>query len=167
MSAPFFGPNVWTALIQPVSGGGIPASLPAVQLKLTFKDGGAFDFHSNFERIKDRLLQTVETSELRGGRHAQDEVDFSRVHLDELPAYDGPRSGSDGHVYSAHPLDSHHARDQGGPNQDGSQADGIRFRGRDQGPEIQAEPMEPPPGYEEAQQQCVAEVVEERLRGSS
>ena len=38
VSAPFFGPNVWTALVQPVAGGGIP-SLPAVQIKVTFKEG--------------------------------------------------------------------------------------------------------------------------------
>lgn len=42
VSAPFFGPNVWTALVQPVSGGGIPPSILAVQLKMTFKDGGGF-----------------------------------------------------------------------------------------------------------------------------
>ena len=38
VSAPFFGPNVWTALVQPVPGGGIPPSLPAVQLKVPFKE---------------------------------------------------------------------------------------------------------------------------------
>jgi hypothetical protein len=54
---------VWTALVQPVAGGGIPPSLPAVQLKMSFKEGGAFDFHSNFERIKERLQQAVETSQ--------------------------------------------------------------------------------------------------------
>lgn len=138
MSAPFFGPNVWTALVQPVSGGGIPASLHAVQLKVTFKEGGAFDFHGNFERIKERLRDAVDNSHeaSRGFR----DVNMASVHLDELPAYSGP---------------------QGIPAPPG--ASEARQASQDNG----QEPVGPPPGYEEAQQQSVANELEECVRRSS
>ncbi|KKK16459.1 hypothetical protein ARAM_005687, partial [Aspergillus rambellii] len=66
VSSPFFGPNAWIALVQPVAGGGIPPSLAAVQLKVTFKEGGAFEFHNQFERIKERLQHAVEISRETG-----------------------------------------------------------------------------------------------------
>lgn len=140
VSAPFFGPNVWTALVQPVSGGGISPSLPAVQLKVTFKEGGAFDFHTNFERIKERLEQAVEnTSE---GTRGQQNVDLSAVHLEELPAYEAPPNASQSARPSQTPEESQSSR------------------ASDTG----TEPVEPPPCYEEVQSQSVAHELEERLR---
>ncbi|KAJ5086577.1 hypothetical protein NUU61_007884 [Penicillium alfredii] len=144
VSAPFFGPNVWTALVQPVSGGGISASLPAVQAKVTFKEGGAFDFHTNFERIKERLEQAVEnTGENARGSRA---VDLSAVHLEQLPAYEGPRNGASNAEPSEPPEESRSTQ-----------------RASVTGPD----PVEPPPCYEEVQQQSVANELEERLRRSS
>lgn len=140
VSAPFFGPNVWIALVQPVSGGGIPPSLHAVQLKVTFKEGGAFDFHANFERIKERLRDAVEVSQ-EGSRGSR-AVNMASVHLDELPAYEGPRNGP------APPPPAATESQQGGQ-------------------EAGLEPSGPPPGYEEVQQQSVANELEERLRRSS
>ncbi|KAE8144646.1 hypothetical protein BDV25DRAFT_145411 [Aspergillus avenaceus] len=140
VSAPLFGPNVWTALVQPVPGGGIPPALPAVQLKVTFKEGGAFDYHNHFERIKERLEQAVENSQ--ESRRGLADVDMSTIHLDELPAYSGPQHDNSNHAQS-HPQ--------------GSRPDSTS------GPE----PAEPPPGYEEAQQQSVANELEERLRRAS
>lgn len=144
VTAPFFGPNVWTAFIQPVAGGGIPPSLPAVHLKVTFKDGGAFDFHTYFERIKERLHQAVEnTTDSNGGSGiGQRNVDLTAVHLEDLPAYDGPnnyvrRETSPDYTYHASNESASDARD---------------------------EPLEPPPGYEEVQQQSVANELEDRLR---
>ncbi|KAJ5781433.1 uncharacterized protein N7518_009916 [Penicillium psychrosexuale] len=139
VSAPFFGPNVWTALIQPVSGGGISPSLPAVQLKVTFKEGGAFDFHTNFERIKERLEQAVENT--GESTRARQNVDLSAVHLEELPAYEAPPTP--GHARpSETPTESENSRASDAGN----------------------EPMEPPPCYEEVQSQSVAHELEERLR---
>jgi hypothetical protein len=142
VSAPFFGPNVWQALIQPVSGGGIPPSLPAVQVKATFKEGGAFDFQNQLERVKERLQQAMEFSS-ESTRGVQ-EINLSGVHLDELPAYDGPQDGgSAGHSHEGPTSTSYnsHAPPYSGP-----------------------EPAEPPPGYEEVQQQSVANELEERMR---
>ncbi|GAQ37935.1 ubiquinol-cytochrome c reductase complex 17 kd protein [Aspergillus niger] len=146
VTAPFFGPNAWLALVQPVSGGGIPASLPAVQLKVTFKEGGAFDFHNNFERIKERLQQAVENTQAssRGARN----VDMSAIHLDELPAYTGPSGGTTGADHS-------------------TAQQSVSPQSQHTGPEAGSEPMEPPPDYEEVQQQSVAEALEERLRRAS
>ena len=59
VSAPFFGPNVWNAAVQPVPGGGIPPTHSVVELKMTFKDGGAYDFHQKFLEIRERLQQVV------------------------------------------------------------------------------------------------------------
>ncbi|OGE51940.1 hypothetical protein PENARI_c011G02028 [Penicillium arizonense] len=144
VSAPFFGPNVWTALVQPVSGGGISPSLPAVQLKVTFKEGGAFDFHTNFERIKERLEQAFEnTSE---GTRGQQNVDLSAVHLEELPAYEAPPNASQTGAAPSEP-----------PTEPPSS------RVSDAG----TEPVEPPPCYEAVQSQSVADELEARLRRAS
>lgn len=128
-----------------MSGGGIPPSLPAVQVKVTFKEGGAFDFHNHFERIKERLQQAVENSQAssRGARN----VDLSTIHLDELPAYSGPSNNDAG----------------------GGQAS------QDQCMSPQSQPhaaetdsmVEPPPDYETVQQQSVADELEARLRRAS
>ena len=101
VTAPFFGPNVWSGIVQAVPGGNIPPEHPAVEIKLTFKDGGAFDFHTLFERIKERLQQAVEVARESGqlvgdgsesmagrGGGGLSGVNLDSVHLDELPAYD-------------------------------------------------------------------------------
>lgn len=135
--------------MQPVSGGGIPPSLSAVQLKSSFKEGGAFDFQNHFERIKERLQQAMEVSP-ESTRGVQD-VNMSSVHLEELPAYDGPQfdiGSSDNAHGSENPPSTSQNTDQDSPYS---------------GPE----PAEPPPGYEEVQSQSVANVLEESLRRAS
>ncbi|KAK2762056.1 hypothetical protein FQN54_001063 [Arachnomyces sp. PD_36] len=170
VSAPFFGPNVWTAMVQPVAGGGIPPSNVVVQLKLTFKDGGAFDFHSNFERIKERLQQAVEqareygdSSQTRNSRtRALDDINLSSVHLDELPAYEGPPGAS---YPGSSPISPAMTQDreptspfEGGDRKESHASDEGRLEGAHE------TPTEPPPGYEEAQQQSIVEDLESRLR---
>lgn len=142
--------------MQPVIGGGIPPSNIAVQLKMTFKDGGAFDFHSAFERIKDRLQQVVEQARESGltrRSEAQGGVDFSNVHLEELPAYEGPIST----LSTNPPPFSERTRPDDGAHITESQ----RRSSRGNAVEL---PTEPPPGYEETQQQGVANDFEDRLR---
>jgi hypothetical protein len=130
--------------VQPVSGGGISPSLPAVQLKVTFKEGGAFDFSTNFERIKERLEQAVENTSQ--GTRGQQNVDLSAVHLEELPAYEAPPDASQDVSQDARPSQT--------PEESQSS------RESDTG----AEPADPPPCYEEVQSQSVAHELEERLR---
>lgn len=118
--------------------------MPAVQLKLTFKEGGAFDFHTNYERIKERLQQAVENSRESSLRT----VDLSAVDLEDLPAYDGPRN------------------DTTSTGQSHLNAPPNPYQNTEAPPEAGFEPLEPPPGYEEVQQQSVANELEERLRRS-
>ena len=75
--APFFGPNSWCASVVPVANGGIPvaSASSAIELKLVFKDGGAFDFHTTFETVKERAQQAMEAGS-------------AEVHLEDLPAYE-------------------------------------------------------------------------------
>jgi hypothetical protein len=165
-------------VVQPVVGGGIPSSQTVVQLKLTFKDGGAFDFHSNFERIKERLQQAVEqarevsdSSQLRGSRGTGvlDDVNLSHVHLDELPAYDGPPDRSyrvRDSVPNSPPFAQAQSSDATSLLNDGDRK--PRQPSDDGRPEGCLDtPTEPPPGYEEVQQQSIAEDLESRLRLSS
>jgi len=113
---------------------------------VTFKEGGAFDFHTNFERIRERLEQAVENSG-ESARGLQG-VDLAGVHLEELPAYEGPGSNN-----TSQPAAPTHTSNPPANNQRASV--------------IGPEPMEPPPGYEEVQQQSVADALEERLRRAS
>lgn len=86
VTAPFFGPNAWSALLQPVQGGGIPTPTGGVvELKLTFKEGGAFDFHTGYERVRERLLQAVEVSGMDGRDGGSAHV--GAADLEDLPVY--------------------------------------------------------------------------------
>ncbi|KAE8132343.1 hypothetical protein BDV38DRAFT_261414 [Aspergillus pseudotamarii] len=144
VSAPLFGANVWQSLVQPVPGGGIPSSLPAAQLKVTFKEGGAFDYHNKFEEIKERLRVAHENT--RQSSRGVGNVDMSTVHLDQLPAYSGP------------------VHDSTGSNRDNQHPPS---NSQDSHATSESCPMGPPPGYEEVQQQSIADELEERLRRAS
>lgn len=144
ISAPIFGPNAWIAGVQPVSGGGIPASLPAIQMKLTFKEGGVFDYHTNFERIKERHQQVVEVSR---ESNAGSTVDLSSVHLEQLPAYESGHPDANMTASSLH-------------HQQNTTTTTTNV------PSSETEPIDPPPGYEEVQQQSVASELETQLRTS-
>ncbi|KAF2770586.1 hypothetical protein EJ03DRAFT_242318, partial [Teratosphaeria nubilosa] len=161
VSAPFFGPNVWTAALQPVQGGGLP--IPprgAVELKFTFRDGGAFDFHTKFEQVKERLQQAMEAQRMNADGSTSmaaagaNTVDASNVNLEDLPAY---QEESDGPLMSPVvipvpvPVQPSEQRSSGGV---------VENRRR---PEPATDvPDEPPPGYEEAQMQRVQEEMGRR-----
>jgi hypothetical protein len=148
------GPNAWLAVVQPVPGGNLPNE-HHIELKLTFKDGGAPEFHSSFERIKERLQQAVSAareSNLRAGGLGG--VNLDAVHLDQLPSYES--SGQDRIASSAqnllqlrHPVSA-------------SEANATTTTST-----AAPAPPEAPPGYEETQQRSVQEELERRLGGSS
>ncbi|KAL2841666.1 hypothetical protein BJX68DRAFT_245397 [Aspergillus pseudodeflectus] len=143
ISVPFFGPNAWNAVVQPVPGGGIPSSLPAVHAKITFKEGGASDFHTKFERMKERFQQALEVSGESTGRGAGG-VDMANVHLEDLPAYSGPQSSLMPATADNNPTTTRRS------------------------PSVSsAQPQEPPPDYEEVQRQSVTNELEEMLRRAS
>jgi len=157
--------------VQPVAGGGIPPDQAHIEIKLTFKEGGAFDFHTDFERVKERFHQAVEAAQEndvtgsrsnRGGG-ASEGVNMDAVHLDELPAYQD--SGLD-------PLAPQPARPEPPPRPPVPQEDPApsfeeAVEGRAPAQRQSAPPTEAPPGYEETQQQSIEQEFEARLAKGS
>ncbi|KAL9090637.1 MAG: hypothetical protein Q9159_001884 [Coniocarpon cinnabarinum] len=139
ITTPYFGPNGWIALVQPVTGGGIPSQHPAVEAKLTFKDGGAYDFQTKFVRIKERLQQAADIAAESGqaGPAASQTggANMHSVHLDQLPVYE-ERPSNVTSFESAEQISS-------------SVASSTQTSA--------AAPDEPPPGYEEVQRGTVVE----------
>jgi len=126
-------------------------------MRLTFREGGAFDFHTIFEQIKERLHQAHTVARENGQRGVVD------VDLEQLPAYeparevereeeDGPR------ILSPTPVR---------PQVNGSIATIPSTATTNMPPPSSAgfaAPDEPPPGYEEAQVQAVGIDLDQRLR---
>lgn len=176
--APFFGANVWTGILQPVTGGGIPPHHAFVEIKMTFKEGGAFDFHSTYERIKESLSQAIElareSGQVTGNAGQMAGVDLSTVHMDQLPAYeDIGASRSVPPVRLAQPIPI--AAPAAGPPlmRDSavllpSDEERNAKSSSDQPPSSDRTevPTEPPPGYDEAQRSSVVDNLEESIRRS-
>ena len=158
VTAPWFGANVWTALLQPTAGGGIPVpSSGVVEIRFTFKEGGAFDFHTAYERVRERLNQALEVQRSDGGGAGGDRagaggVDAGNVNLDDLPAY---QEENDGPLMS--PVVAAATANRADTN-------GVAGRGEERtGNTV---PDEAPPGYEEAQMEGLREEVERRASES-
>ena len=152
---------------------------------MVFKDGGAFDFHSNYEHVKERLQQAVEIaresghmngdgSEVGAGRGggALAGMNMAAMHLEQLPAYEEASSGvnppTSAGTQSAPPSGMGHRppplRDSGVvlPSDDERSSKALAGDGTMNEPS--QPPTEPPPGYEEVQQSSVASELEMRLR---
>ncbi|CAI6321244.1 unnamed protein product [Periconia digitata] len=170
VTAPWFGANKWEAVVQPVFGGGIPAQFAELELVMEFKEGGAFDFASTFDRLKDRLRQAVDVAGMSAsdgtetgdgrGAGALAGVSLTGVHLEDLPAYED----STGHTRVPDPLPSPPPdRESAGEPQSAST---VNRSSPMESPhqETFQPPNEPPPGYEEVQQSSVADELERRLR---
>jgi len=154
--APFFGANYWVALCKPVPGGGIPPNNAGVELRFTFREGGAFDFHSTFEQIKERLHHAYTMARESGRQNVVD------VDLEQLPAYEPAReveSEDEGpRILSPVPT-----RPQVPQVRDSGATDALQNPTETSPPNFTA-PDEPPPGYEEAQAQAVGIDLDQRLR---
>lgn len=137
ISSSFFGPWSWTGLVKPVSGGGIPADVPRVEVKMTFKDGGHEAFREKFETIKERLHHAREIQAETGQLITTDEP---------LPQYEAAAASCSG--------------------SGSSQANLVAPAAASERPTShnQPAPDEPPPDYEEAQAQAVGMRFEERMR---
>lgn len=151
VQAPFFGANYWVALCRPVPGGGIPPSVPAVELRVTFRDGGAFDFHTMFEQIKERLHQAREAREASGSTQGSE---LANVHLEQLPAYEPAQEEDEGPTILS-PMPRRPTGDIVGARPP-SPPPPQTFAAR-------PTPDEPPPGYEQA----VGDDLEARLRAAA
>lgn len=160
ITMPWFGANGWQALVQPVPSGGIPIpSTGVLELNLKFNDNGAFDFHSHYEKMRERLQQAVETQRANGGVSASSSainggVDVSTVPLEDLPAYseesDGPLIAPTAMAIAQSPVSQQ--RDSGVQmgNVNASEEEAARPTPRATDNALNP-PDEPPPGYEEAQ----------------
>ena len=172
MTAPFFGPNVWEGILIPTIGGGFAPHHQIVQIKLTFKEGGAFDLHTTFERIKEQVVQAAEITRESGntGVNRNGPID---VDLEQLPAYEEvgnerwmqqpppPIQTSVQHIQRPTPISpngiAHPPQLADEPVQQASRAAPTTN-------EPYFPPREPPPGYEEAQSSSVADNLERRLQ---
>jgi WW domain-binding protein 2 len=168
VTAPLFGPNVWQAVVQPVVGGGLPTTQAYIELNLTFKDGGAYDFQTNFERIRERLREAVEAATDIGARGSATTgpvagVNMDAVHLDDLPTYQD--SGLD-QLAPQPPPPPPRART---PVQQEDLAPSFEevVEGRAPIQRPNPPPTDAPPGYEETQQQSVQQALEERFAKGS
>jgi len=142
---------------------------------MEFKEGGAFDFASTFERLKERLKQAVDVagvSPTEGvdtgdgrGAGALSGVNLASVHLDELPTYE------DSGRYTRVPENIPSPPPPAGRGSVGGESTVSTATANRSSPlsspreeSFQAPPTEPPPGYEEVQQNSVADELERRLR---
>ena len=148
-----------------MAGGGIPPQHAHVELKMAFKEGGAFDFASTYERIKETLSQAVDVERESGRPPA---ADLSGVNLEQLPAYEEATSGPV--LQRPTPISRTAApqpamRDRGiavSPEDEQVANPPLASSSNDVPP-----PNEPPPGYEETQQNSIAENLEQSVRKSS
>ncbi|KAL8850776.1 MAG: hypothetical protein Q9221_004274 [Calogaya cf. arnoldii] len=164
--SPFFGANSWTGVLKPVVGGGIPPHHAYIKLSMTFKEGGAFDFATTYERLKETITQAVEVARESGRQ--QGAPDLSDINLEQLPAYEDVMNTTA--VSSApHPpiqqptpitptsVPSYTPQMDSASMMSSAEESERRPRRSEQ---QQTPPDEPPPGYEEAQQQNSHSVVD-------
>ena len=181
VTAPWIGPNAWVALCKPVQGGNIPVA-NAVEIKITFKDGGAYDFSSRYERVRERLQQAIETARANGqvvgdgaeggrgrGGGAMEGVNVDAVHLDELPRYEDAAQSVRVPDPSAVPVgtmtqermvpEPRHEVDER-PVRPRADAEDERRAA------AMPTPDEPPPSYDVVQREVVEDELSRRLEGS-
>lgn len=168
VTAPWFGANKWEAIIQPVQGGGIPPQHAELDLVMEFKEGGAFDFASIFERLKERLRQAVDVAR-ESGADTEDSnrgVNMNNVHLEDLPAYEESRQ----HTRVPDPLPSPPLESPVAQNRStvvAPQPTSPRQSSPPLSSPQQASfepPSEPPPGYEEVQRNSIVDELERQVR---
>ncbi|KPM37495.1 hypothetical protein AK830_g9069 [Neonectria ditissima] len=126
---------VWKSDCIPVSGGGIPADIPRIEVKFTFSDGGMMDFNEAYIRLRERLFQYQEMRrEMGPGVDVPDEP---------LPAYEAQASQ---------------------PTPPEGSLTAIQHDRSDSTTSRRA-PDEPPPDYDEAQAQQLSIRLEDHIRG--
>ena len=142
----------------PVPNGGIPHPERPLPLKLTFKEGGAFDFSTTFERIKETLAQAMDMARESGRL-----VDGADVDLEQLPAYEELGGGARPPVPIQRPTPV-------APNGVHSPApaaiSGVVGLGAASSSGVAPTPDEPPPGYEEVVEGGKGNETEHRVEKS-
>lgn len=164
--------------MQPVPGGNLVGG-SGVELKVTFKDGGAPQFQGMFETVKERLQQVVDVARERnaGQAGAGAGVDMSNVHLDQLPSYQEhgqdrvARDEGEGdddqneRVEVPRSATAEEVRAMAAAAATRREAESRRRRSREE-EEAVGMPDDAPPGYEETQQKSVEDELSRRLERS-
>ncbi len=141
---------------------------------MEFKEGGAFDFSSIFERLKERLRQAVDVVRESGGDadcggRGVGALNLNNVHLEDLPAYEESRQ----HTRVPDPLPSPPAESLGrgdvhitSPAIVAPEPISPQRSSALSSPQETAfqPPSEPPPGYEEVQRNSIVDELERRIR---
>lgn len=139
---------------------------------MTFKEGGAFEFASTYERVKEMATQAVEVAR-ESGRHQG--PDLSDINLEQLPAYEEVGTT----VSSAPPpplqqpspisprATSHAPPRDSGRVLSSEEEQDTKQPAASSSNQQYPPPDEPPPGYEEVQHSSIADDLEQRLRNSS
>lgn len=131
---------------------------------MEFKEGGAFDFHNIFERLKERLRQTIDVARESG---IDETVAAGNVNMEDLPAYEDTRQHT---RVPEEPLSPPASAGPGATNVGEPvaaatvpEADTPQRSSPLQSPRPFQPPSEPPPGYEEVQRSSIADELERRL----
>ncbi|CAF9916182.1 MAG: hypothetical protein HETSPECPRED_002786 [Heterodermia speciosa] len=162
VTAPFFGANVFAGILRPVPGGNIPPHHAFVEIKMTFKEGGAFDFSSTYERIKEQMTQALDIARESGRTGAGD---LPAADLEQLPAYEENGTGSPLPPLATAQPSSNTPISSQAPAQDATHAaPGGESNENAEANQNYPPPNEPPPGYEETQAATVASDLEENIR---
>lgn len=146
---PLLGANFWSGKCKPVPGGGIPPPHPVAELKLTFRDGGVFDFHTIYEQIKEVLYQAYSVAQ----ESSQQNIDLSNLDLEPLPVYKTESEMREEDRMENSPAYHMYEPERVGAVSNLAENDISR-----------PIPAEAPPGYEDMQVQAVHIDLEQRLR---
>lgn len=138
-----------------------------VEVKFTFKEGGAFDFHTHYERVRERLQQAVENLRMEGdasssSRTGMNGVDVSNVNLEDLPAYQEEGDGPLIPPIAASALQAR--RSPPGRGRDSGLGEDEDDNGQSRSKPSNDTPSEPPPGYEEAQMDALESRLNDERR---
>lgn len=137
-----------------------------MSLKLTFKEGGAFDFSTTYEQMKETLAQAMETAR-ESGRAVNNSngIGGLDVDLEQLPAYEELGGGGGGgpppvQIQRPTPVGPNGAHRPAPPANNG--VVGLQSASSSRAAAAPT-PDEPPPGYEEVLQGSVADELERRV----
>jgi WW domain-binding protein 2 len=139
-----------------------------VEIRITFREGGAYDYHTVFEQIKERLHHAVSVAREEGRNIGSTGVlnpaDLANVDLEQLPAYEPASAvGRSSHAEEGDLMASSSTMAEGGGegSRDSSSTTESTQKREE---ELFTPPNEPPPGYEEAQAQAISIDFDQRLR---
>ncbi|ROT36598.1 hypothetical protein SODALDRAFT_335699 [Sodiomyces alkalinus F11] len=137
VNSPLIGAWYWAATVRPSPGGGVPPDIPRLSLKLTFREGGYYEFYRQFEELKERMEHV---------RRVQQETgQLVNIPDEPLPTYEPRQPGT------SEPSNLEPNTLVSRPRSTSSASQNPR-------------PDEPPPDYEEAQAQQLSMRLEGHIR---